>query len=119
MNSICQCFVFFQIRDSLSRTINNDIHVALSKLDNNGFQQDEVGKDLLKTERSGSSTSGVYSSAGSIGSYSPDSNSLRKRESALTVIAQEKTIQAKENSIHFSTIIGGNETKKDADVLSM
>ena len=65
---------------------------------------------MLKTERSGSSTSGVYSSAGSVGIDSPDSNSLRRRESALTEFAQEKTIQAKENSIYVSTLTVGNET---------
>ena len=52
----------------------------------------------------------MFSSAGSVGSDSPDSNSLRKMESALTAIAQEKTIQAKENSIHVSTLTVGNET---------
>ena len=91
-------FPIFQVRDSLSRTLNTDIHVVLSKLDNNLLETDKDVKDCLKTERSGSSTSGVYSSAGSVGSDSPDSNSLRKRVSAPQVIAQRKTIESKENS---------------------
>merc|ERR1719481_1805934 len=64
-----------QVRDSLSKTLNTDIHVALSKLGREGLEDEN---EVLKVERSGSSTSGVYSSAGSVGSDSPDQNSARK-----------------------------------------
>ena len=67
----------FQVRDSLSKTLNTDIHVALSKLGKEGIE-DENEPEALKSERSGSSTSGVYSSGGSIGSNSPDYNRARK-----------------------------------------
>ena len=69
------------MRDSLSKTLNNDIHVALSKLGKEGMEDDNES-EVLKAERSGSSTSGVYSSGGSVGSDSPDYNSSRKGEMA-------------------------------------
>ena len=65
------------MRDALSRTLNTEIHVALAKHDN------KEDSSNLHHERSGSSTSGVYSSPGSVGSDSPDSNSLRKKETVI------------------------------------
>ena len=61
-----------QVRDSLSKTLNTDIHVALSKLGGEGLN------NLVPTERSDSSSSGVYSSGCSLGSDSPDYTSGRR-----------------------------------------
>ena len=58
----------------------------------------------------------MYSSAESVGSYSPDSNKLLDRESALHDVAQRKTIQAKEHNDHVSILNVVNESKKNVDV---
>ena len=65
-----------QVRDSLSKTLNTDIHVALSRLGGEDLN------NLVQTDRSDSSTSGVYSSGGSLGSDSPDYHNGRRRRDA-------------------------------------
>ena len=112
--TIAYKFDIFQVRDSLSRTLNTDIHVALSKLDKAGIALHKVDEQELPTsDRSGSSTSGVYSSAGSVGSDSPDSNSLRKRESVKpeTEIPKPWTISASKERVNVSTLTVGIESK--------
>ena len=79
-----------------------DIHVAMSKFDKEGVE-DETESEMLKTERSGSSTSGVYSSGGSIGSDSPDYNSARKED-----MTGMKNIRSNE---YVSTLTIGIENK--------
>ena len=77
-----------QVRDSLSKTLNTDIHVALSRL---GGGEDL--NNLVQTERSDSSSSGVYSSGGSLGSDSPDYTSGRRgRDAALAGYVSTLTI---------------------------
>ena len=90
------------MRDSLSKTLNNDIHVALSKLGKEGIEAENESV-LLKAERSGSSTSGVYSSGGSVGSDSPDFNIARKGDMA--------AIKNITNSEYVSTLTIGNENR--------
>ena len=112
--TIAYKFDIFQVRDSLSRTLNTDIHVALSKLDKAGMKLHKVDEQELPTsDRSGSSTSGVYSSAGSVGSDSPDSNSLRKRELVKpeTVIPRPWTISASNERVNVSRLTVGIESK--------
>ena len=79
-----------------------DIHVAMSKFDKEGVE-DETESEMLKSERSGSSTSGVISSGGSVGSDSPDYNSIRIKD-----MADIKNIRSNE---YVSTLTIGIENK--------
>ena len=79
-----------------------DIHVAMSKFDKEGVE-DETESEMLKSERSGSSTSGVISSGGSVGSDSPDYNSARKED-----MTGMKNIRSNE---YVSTLTIGSENK--------
>ena len=79
-----------------------DIHIALSSLNKEGVE-DEPKSEMLKNERSGSSSSGVYSSGGSVGSDSPDYNSARKED-----MTGMKNIRSNE---YVSTLTIGIENK--------
>ena len=61
----------------LSFTNTTDLHVSRSKLDKNDLEELKDETDFMKTERSGSPTSVVYSPAGSVASDSTVSNCRR------------------------------------------
>ena len=104
-------FIFIQVKDSLSRTLNTDLHVALSKLDKNDLEELKNEKDCMTIERSGSSTSGVYSSAGSVGSDSPVSYCRRNQDNTSANVSKLNTIQPTGNNVHVSTLTIGNDPK--------
>ena len=72
-----------QVRDSLSRTLNTEIQDTLHKLDTMGIQNlvFQRGNHMASIEvplDAVSSSSGVYSGAGSEGSNSPDSHHVAR-----------------------------------------
>ena len=88
-------------------------------MDKVGIVHEADEKDILKQARSGSSTSGVYSSAGSVESDSPDSNSLRKRESVHPepkLNNKSWTNRATKESDHVSRLTVGFNLKSYANV---
>jgi hypothetical protein len=92
----------FKVRDSLSRTLNTEIHDALSILGKK--DQTKNKEDSPTCARSGSSTSGVYSSAASDRSDSPRSNDSSTQEAV------------ERNSVFSRT--STNEPAKDSDYVS-
>ena len=66
----------------------------------------------MKIERSGSTTSGVYSSSGSVGSDSPVSNCRSNQDTASANISKINTNQTTGNSAHVSTLTIGTDPKK-------
>ena len=66
----------------------------------------------MKIDRSGSSTSGVYSSSGSVGSDSPVSNCRSNQDIASANGSKIDTNQTRGNSAHVSTLTIGTNPKK-------
>ena len=91
-----------QVRDSLSKTLNADIYVILSNV---GREVLDAENNLSVSGRSGSSTSGVYSSTGSVGSDSPEYNNLEQ-------IPNMNTAQTVGNTEFVSTLTIGNTGDK-------
>ena len=99
------------MRDSLSRTLNTEIHDALSTLGKKDQTKDE--ENTPTSARSGSSTSGVYSSAASDRSDSPYSNKLNKQEAVEqnSIFSRTSTIKPAKDIDNVSRLaIGVNLT---------